>query len=289
MIKAQWCVKKFYFAIQERPSLCWLPPPTMTVLVLTFRKKQRHFAPLKGTVGAVMEFAAFRFALDLVSLEGAPLLRSSCRLDHRSSADPAASAAQLAQPTKAGTFESGPITKEQRRQSTGTARSTAWPIQSTATTTLEKPLIRRVLPDIGGIPLFGCIGMMFMPHQLLLLRNFASWRSILNPIDNFDQAGYHRSVSLPLPATAQQIQQAEAASGRWQAHPPSSEFGSELVVLLNQGSEIRKTKRKAHQKQNRHEEPIVAKVTPATRSRLLAKARILFRLVMAFTMGKRSA
>jgi hypothetical protein len=43
--------------------------------------------------------------------------------------------------------------------------------QSTETATTKKALIRHVLLDICGFPLFGRVGMMFMLNQLLVLRH----------------------------------------------------------------------------------------------------------------------
>jgi hypothetical protein len=67
---------------------------------------------------------------------------------------------KLNEPTQAGPFHSlERFTAEKFRQSVS---------QSTDPPAAEVALVRGILLDIGGIPLFRSVGMMFMLHQLLV-------------------------------------------------------------------------------------------------------------------------
>jgi hypothetical protein len=68
--------------------------------------------------------------------------------------------------------------------------------QSTEPPAAEVTLVRGILLDIGGIPLFGGVGMMFMLYQLLVLRRFRiTLRSFLTAIGWWHRRPMARHIS----------------------------------------------------------------------------------------------
>jgi hypothetical protein len=68
--------------------------------------------------------------------------------------------------------------------------------QSTEPPAAEVTLVRGILLDIGGIPLFGGVGMMFMLYQLLVLRRFRiTLRTFLTAIGWWHRRHMARHIS----------------------------------------------------------------------------------------------